>query len=205
MTRLAASWPRHAGSAQLRAVEHARPCAAGRQECSRSPSPPIRSTTTATAAGHRHRPCRGLAERTTCCAPTRSSSTATPTSPPPPATSSCCEPDGQVVFADYAELTQGMKDGVLRDMRAILPAERQARRQRRAAHRGRDQRTVESRLFHLQPVRPGPDAAAAVADPRADRGAGPGAQEDRVRGRGDADVRHPGRLFSVFLDTWTRR
>jgi LPS-assembly protein len=30
------------------------------------------------------------------------------------------EPDGQVMFADYAELTQDMKNGVLRDMRAIL-------------------------------------------------------------------------------------
>jgi LPS-assembly protein len=30
------------------------------------------------------------------------------------------EPDGQVLFADYAELTQDMKDGVLRNMRAIL-------------------------------------------------------------------------------------
>jgi LPS-assembly protein len=30
------------------------------------------------------------------------------------------EPDGQVLFSDYAELTQGMKDGVLRGMRAIL-------------------------------------------------------------------------------------
>ena len=30
------------------------------------------------------------------------------------------EPDGQVLFADYAELTQGMREGVLRDMRAIL-------------------------------------------------------------------------------------
>jgi LPS-assembly protein len=30
------------------------------------------------------------------------------------------EPDGQVVFADYAELTQGMREGVLKDMRAIL-------------------------------------------------------------------------------------
>ena len=30
------------------------------------------------------------------------------------------EPDGQVVFSDYAELTQGMRDGVLRGMRAIL-------------------------------------------------------------------------------------
>jgi LPS-assembly protein len=31
------------------------------------------------------------------------------------------EPDGQVLFADYAELTQDMKNGVMRDMRAILP------------------------------------------------------------------------------------
>lgn len=30
------------------------------------------------------------------------------------------EPDGQVVFSDYAELDQGMRDGVLRGMRAIL-------------------------------------------------------------------------------------
>jgi len=30
------------------------------------------------------------------------------------------EPDGQVLFSDYAELTQGMRDGVLRGMRAIL-------------------------------------------------------------------------------------
>ncbi len=30
------------------------------------------------------------------------------------------EPDGQVLFADYAELTQDMKNGVMRDMRAIL-------------------------------------------------------------------------------------
>lgn len=30
------------------------------------------------------------------------------------------QPDGQVVFADYAELTQDMKNGVLRDMRALL-------------------------------------------------------------------------------------
>ncbi len=30
------------------------------------------------------------------------------------------EPDGQVLFADYAELTQDMNNGVLRDMRAIL-------------------------------------------------------------------------------------
>ena len=30
------------------------------------------------------------------------------------------EPDGQTVFADYAELTQGMKDGVMAGMRAIL-------------------------------------------------------------------------------------
>ncbi len=30
------------------------------------------------------------------------------------------EPDGEVIFADYAELTQGMKDGVLTGMRALL-------------------------------------------------------------------------------------
>jgi LPS-assembly protein len=30
------------------------------------------------------------------------------------------EPDGQILFSDYAELTEGMRDGVLRGMRAIL-------------------------------------------------------------------------------------
>ena len=30
------------------------------------------------------------------------------------------DPDGEVIFADYAEMNQGMKDGVLRDMQAIL-------------------------------------------------------------------------------------
>ncbi len=30
------------------------------------------------------------------------------------------EPDGETMFADYAEMQQGMKDGVLRDMQAIL-------------------------------------------------------------------------------------
>jgi LPS-assembly protein len=30
------------------------------------------------------------------------------------------EPDGQTLFSDYAELTQGMKDGVLRDMKLAL-------------------------------------------------------------------------------------
>src|SRR6185312_889010 len=30
------------------------------------------------------------------------------------------EPDGQVLFADYAEMSQDMKNGVLRDMRALL-------------------------------------------------------------------------------------
>lgn len=30
------------------------------------------------------------------------------------------EPDGEILFADYAEMNQGMKDAVLRDMQAIL-------------------------------------------------------------------------------------
>ena len=30
------------------------------------------------------------------------------------------EPDGQVLFSDYAELTQGMREGVLKDMRTLL-------------------------------------------------------------------------------------
>jgi len=31
------------------------------------------------------------------------------------------EPDGQVVFADYAELTRNMREGVMKEMRALLP------------------------------------------------------------------------------------
>ncbi len=38
-----------------------------------------------------------------------------------------------------------------------------------------------------------------MADPRAERGAGPRAQADRVRGRHLGDVRHPGGLLPVFL------
>ena len=30
------------------------------------------------------------------------------------------EPDGQVLFSDYAELTQGMREGVLKGMRTLL-------------------------------------------------------------------------------------
>ena len=32
------------------------------------------------------------------------------------------EPDGEVLFADYAELTQGMRDGVMTNMRSLLAA-----------------------------------------------------------------------------------
>lgn len=32
------------------------------------------------------------------------------------------EPDGEVLFSDYAELTQGMRDGVMTNMRALLSA-----------------------------------------------------------------------------------
>jgi LPS-assembly protein len=42
------------------------------------------------------------------------------------------QPDGQVMFADYAELTQDMKNGVMRDIRAIL-----AQNGRMAANGGR--------------------------------------------------------------------
>ncbi|MCQ8240986.1 LPS-assembly protein LptD [Rhizosaccharibacter radicis] len=33
------------------------------------------------------------------------------------------EPDGEVLFADYAELTQGLRDGVLTNMRALLASD----------------------------------------------------------------------------------
>ena len=53
-------------------------------------------------------------------APSKITSIATPTSPPRPGTSSCSSPDGQVLFSDYAELSEGMRNGVLRGMRAVL-------------------------------------------------------------------------------------
>ena len=56
----------------------------------------------------------------TCCAPTRSCSTATPVSPPPQGHVVLLEPDGEVMFADYAEMTNNMNDGMLKDMRALL-------------------------------------------------------------------------------------
>ena len=84
-------------------------------------------------------------------------------------------------------------------MRALLAAERQAGRQRRATHRGQINELSQGRLYHLQPLQGRPDPAAAVADPGVLGGAGPRAQEDRVSGRHAGDVRHPGRLFPVFL------
>ena len=109
------------------------------------------------------------------------------------------EPDGQVLFADYAELTQDMKNGVLRDMRAILAENGRLAANGARRTDGADQRAVARGVFHLRPLRGGPDQRAAMADPRALGGAGSRAQEDRIPGCRAGDVRRPGRLHAVFL------
>ena len=92
------------------------------------------------------------------------------------------EPDGQVMFADYAEMTQDMRNGVLRDMRAILAENGRLAANGARRTEGKINETVARRLFDLQPVREGSDQAAALADPRAVGGAGPRAQADRIPG-----------------------
>ena len=109
------------------------------------------------------------------------------------------EPDGQVLFADYAELTQDMKNGVLRDMRAILAEN--GRLAANGARRTEGQINELSRVVYstCNLCAKDPSKAAALADPRALGGAGSRAQEDRIPGCRDGDVRHPGRLYAVFL------
>ena len=57
------------------------------------------------------------------------------TSPPPRGHVVLLEPDGQTVFSDYAELTGGMKDGVMTGMRALLAQNGRLAANGGAAHR----------------------------------------------------------------------
>ena len=109
------------------------------------------------------------------------------------------EPDGQVLFADYAELSQDMKNGVLRDMRAILAEN--GRLAANGARRTEGQINELSRVVYstCDLCAKDPTKAAALADPRAFGGAGSRAQEDRVPGCRVGDVRLSGRLHAVFL------
>ena len=109
------------------------------------------------------------------------------------------EPDGQVLFADYAELTQDMKNGVLRDMRAILAEN--GRLAANGARRTEGQINEMSRVVYStcnlcakDPTRPPLWQIRALS-----ARAGPRAQEDRIPGCRDGDVRHSGRLHAVFL------
>ena len=45
------------------------------------------------------------------------------------------EPDGQVLFAQYAELSRDMSEGILKTVRAQLDQQRQDGGERHAAHR----------------------------------------------------------------------
>ena len=69
------------------------------------------------------------------------------------------EPDGQVLFADYAELTQDMKNGVLRDMRAILAENGRLAANGARRTEGANQRAVARGVFHLRPLRDDPTKA----------------------------------------------
>ena len=166
---------------------------------SRSTTRPTAPSTTATPAWSRSPAMSRSGRTTTCCAPTRSRSTATPASPPPTAMSCCSSRTARSLFADYAELTQDMKDGVLRDMRALLAENGRAGGQRRAPHRGAHQRAQPRRLFHLQPLQARIRAAPLLADPRPLGRAGSGQQADRVPGRRGGDVRLPGGVPAVLL------
>ena len=77
-----------------------------------------------------------------------------------------------MVFTDYAELTQGMKDGVLRGMRALLAENGRLAANGARRTDGEHQRAEPRHLLHLQRLRAAPDRAAALAHPRPRGGAG---------------------------------
>ena len=80
------------------------------------------------------------------------------------------QPDGQVVFSDYAELTEGLRDGVLKGMRALLAENPPGH----GFTRRRAERAERCGLYNMQPVQDGSDTGAALADPRPQRRAGQG-------------------------------
>ncbi len=109
------------------------------------------------------------------------------------------EPDGEVMFADYAEMQNNMSDGILKDMRALL--QQNGRLAANGAQRTGGQINELSKVVYTtcNLCAKDPSTAAAMADPGVFGGAGPGAQEDRIPGCDAGDVRRPGRLFPVFL------
>ena len=111
------------------------------------------------------------------------------------------QPDGEIMFADYAEMNQGMKDGVLRDMQAIL-----AQNARLAANGARRTGGEINEFSHVvystcnlcksDPTKPPLwqlRAAKAVQD----------LEHKKIRSTQDAvmgDVRHSGGVFPLFLE-----
>ncbi len=109
------------------------------------------------------------------------------------------EPDGQVLFADYAELTQGMREGVLKGMRAILAENGKlvangARRVDGKVNELSHAVYTTCNLCKTDPTKPPLWQLA-----RRHRHAGRGQPAHRVRGRDAGRVRRPGRLPAVLL------
>ncbi len=107
------------------------------------------------------------------------------------------EPDGQVLFADYAELTQGMREGVLKDMRALL-----AENGKLAANGARRTDGKVNELTHavyttcnLCKTDPSKPPLWQIRALTAD--AGPGEPADRIPRRHHRPARRPGRLPAV--------
>ena len=113
------------------------------------------------------------------------------------------EPDGQVLFADYAELTSGHErrraDG---DARASCSRTASWRPTARGAPAGEINEMSQVVYSTCNLCKKHPDTAAIVADPCL-----VSASQDAASTSGSSisdaemrDVRHPGRLFPVFLD-----
>ena len=64
------------------------------------------------------------------------------------------QPDGQVMFAHYAELSRDMNDGILKD-RARMLAKTASWRQTACGGPAGDERVVARGLFRLQPLQEG--------------------------------------------------
>ena len=115
------------------------------------------------------------------------------------------EPDGEVLFADYAEMQNNMSDGILKDMRALL--QQNGKLAANGAQRTGGQINELSKVVYTtcnlcakDPTRPPLwqiRAASAVQDLEHKK-----IEFQRCHAR---DVWHPGCLFPVFLDTPTLR
>ncbi len=112
---------------------------------------------------------------------------------------SLLQPTGDIVFADYIELHDDMRDGFIKDIRLLLSD--RSRLAGNTARRVAGTRTEirRARLFAVRAVRRRSDAAAGVADQGRGGRRRQGAADRRISRRGDGDRRHPGPLFALFL------